>query len=104
MSETPADQPASAAWRTVFLTAFGMLLLSACFVWASRRSTLADISVAQAYGSLCLAITLSISAVAAKALGEHLGNGTGTGGAWAALTTSAKPGDPAVAPGAAKAP
>lgn len=95
MSELTPDQPAVAAWRTVLLTAFGMLLLAACFVWASRKSTLADISVAQAYGSLCIAVTLSISAVAAKALGEHLGSGTGTGGAWATLTTSAKPGQPA---------
>lgn len=95
MSELDTNAPVATAWRTVFLTAFGMLLLALCFVWASRKSTLADISVAQAYGSLCLAVTLAISAVAAKALGEHLGTGSGTGGAWAALTTSTKPGDPA---------
>lgn len=95
MSELDTNAPASAAWRTVILTAFGMLLLAACFVWASRKSTLADISVAQAYGSLCLAVTLAVSAVATKAAVEHLGNGTGTGGAWAALTTSTKPGQAA---------
>lgn len=95
MSEVDGNAPAAAAWRTVILTAFGMLLLAICFVWASRKSTLADISVAQAYGSLCLAVTLAVSAVATKAAVEHLGSGSGTGGAWAALTTSTKPGEPA---------
>ena len=92
MSESqPANAPA--AWRTVILTAFALLLQALCFVWCSKRGF--DAFSAQAFGSLCTAGTAACAAVALKALGEHLGNGSGLRGALSALTTDTKPGEAA---------
>jgi hypothetical protein len=87
----PSNAPA--AWRTVILTAFALLLQALCFVWGSKRGF--DAFSAQAFGSLTMAGTLATAAAAAKSLGEHLGNGSGWAGMKAALLTDTKPGEPA---------
>lgn len=93
MSELDASSPAVAAWRTVILTGFMLALLAACYSWAVKHGL--DAFSAQAFGSLCTAGTASCAAVALKALGEHLGNGSGIKGALSALVSDTKPGDPA---------
>lgn len=91
MSESqPSSAPA--AWRTVAITAFMLILVAGCFAWGVAKGF--DAFSAQAFGSLCMCGTTATAAVALKALGEHLGNGSGWKGALAALTTDAKPGDP----------
>lgn len=93
MSELDVNAPAVAAWRTVILTGFMLLLLAACYSFAVKHGL--DAFSAQAFGSLCTAGTASCAAVALKALGEHLGNGSGVKGAISSLMSNTKPGDPA---------
>lgn len=93
MSELDNNSPAMAAWRTVILTAFMLLLVSACFAWGVHHGF--DLSSAQAFGALCLCGTGAVTSVALKALGEHLGNGSGIKGALSALVNDTKPGDSA---------
>lgn len=93
MSELDTNAPAVAAWRTVILTGFMLLLLAICYAWGAKRGF--DAFSMQAFGSLCTAGTASCAAVALKALGEHLGNGTGIKGALSALVSDTKPGQAA---------
>lgn len=92
MSESqPSSAPA--AWRTVAITAFMLVLLAGCFAWGVERGF--NAFSAQAFGSLCLGGAAAVTAVAAKASIEHLGNGSGWRGALSSLMTETKPGDPA---------
>lgn len=92
MSESqPANVPA--AWRTVILTG-GVVLLQALAYGAGTWKGWTNEGAA-AYGSLCMWSTVAACGVAAKALGEHLGNGAGLKGAIAALTSETKPGEAA---------
>lgn len=93
------SQPASApaAWRTVAITAFALVLETAAFIYGARRGF--DAFSSAAFGSLVMAGTVKVASVAAKALGEHLGNGTGWKGMVSALMTDVKPAD-GTAPGA----
>lgn len=91
MSESqPSSAPA--AWRTIAITAFMLILLAGCFAWGVERGF--NAFSAQAFGSLCLGGAAAVAAVAAKASIEHLGGGSGLKGALSALMTDAKPGDP----------
>lgn len=92
MSESqPSSAPA--AWRTVAITAFMLILVAGCFAWGVSKGF--DAFSAQAFGSLCLCGTTATAAVALKALGEHLGNGSGWKGALSSLMNETKPGEPA---------
>lgn len=92
MSESqPANVPA--AWRTVLTAAFVASLQTGAFVYGTHRGWTPEGAVA--FGSLCIWSTSVAVGQAFKSLGEHLGNGSGVKGAWAALTSDTKPGEPA---------
>lgn len=94
MSESEdGKESALGAWRTIAIVAFELLLLALVYGYAAHRGFTAE--SAMAFGSLCTAATASVGAVALKALGEHLGNGSGLKGALSALMSDTKPGDPA---------
>lgn len=92
MSELDTDVPAVTAWRTVIATCFIAAIQFGGFLYGTHRGWTQE--SAGAFGSLCTWTTAAAIGVAAKALGEHLGSGSGLKGAAAALLTSAKPGDP----------
>ena len=80
-------------WRTVITTLAVCAMQTCAFAFADRHGWTVD--GATAFGSLCLWSTIAATGQAAKALGEHLGNGSGLKGALASLMTDAKPGTPA---------
>lgn len=90
MSESlPASAPA--AWRTVLVSGFVALLQTGAFAYGTHHGWTAE--GAMAFGSLCVWSTTVAIGQAFKALGEHLGNGSGIKGAIAALTSDTKPGE-----------
>lgn len=89
MSEND-NQTSFAAWRTIIITAYMLTLETGAFLYGLRHGY--DAFSAAALGSYCTAMTTGVGFVAFKALGEHLGSGSGIKGAVAALMTDAKPG------------
>lgn len=89
----PPESPAISPWRTVIATLAICAMQLGAYLYAVRHGLTSE--SAQAFGSLCLWTTTAALGVAAKSLGEHLGQGGGIKGMIAALTTDAKPGDPA---------
>jgi len=87
----PANVPA--AWRTVIVSAFVASLQPGAFVYGSHRGW--TVEGAMAFGSLCVWSPAVAIGQAAKALGEHLGNGSGLKGAISSLMTQTKPGEAA---------
>lgn len=93
MSELDERIPAVAAWRTVIATVLIALLQFVGFLYGTHHGWTNE--SAAAYGSLCTWTTAAAIGVAAKALGEHLGSGSGFKGAISSLMSDTKPGDPA---------
>lgn len=92
MSESqPANVPA--AWRTVMLTGGVVLLQTLAYGLGTWKGWSNE--GAAAYSSLCMWSTVAACGVAAKALGEHLGSGSGLKGAVSSLMSDTKPGEPA---------
>lgn len=87
------DTPAVAAWRTVIATLAIALLQFVGFLYGTHHGWTNE--SASAYGSLCTWTTAAAIGVSAKALGEHLGSGSGWRGAVSALMTDTKPGQAA---------
>lgn len=93
MSESlPGNAPA--AWRTVLTTIVVVGLQTIAFVVMVEHGDVSS-NAATAFGALCLWSTTAAVGQAVKALGEHLGNGSGAKGALSALMSDTKPGDPA---------
>lgn len=108
MSEAePGDVPTmtkgaalTAAWRTIAIASFAILLLFLAFIFLIRHDLTASQAGATAFGSLCLWVCFIVTSVATKASIEHLAgpNGGGIKGAFNTLMTDAKPGDPVPPP------
>lgn len=83
-------------WRTVGLVAGACLLLATVFLVVILRAgaplPLGDVD--RLWTALTDAVVWLVAVVALKASVQHLAGGGGARGAWKALTTSAKPGDP----------
>lgn len=87
----PSNVPA--AWRTVLVTVLVAGMQTGAFIYGAHKGFTPE--GAMAFGSLCLWSTSAAVGQALKALGEHLGNGSGVKGAIAALTGETKPGEAA---------
>jgi uncharacterized BrkB/YihY/UPF0761 family membrane protein len=81
-------------WRTIIAgLALAVLLLVGFWIGSNAADSKIAI-VSGMFGSFATAVMGIAIALCGKSLGEHLGNGSGVGGAMAALFTRAKPGDP----------
>jgi hypothetical protein len=97
VSETTSVAPTPPSpWRTVIASMGICAMQLAGFLFLVRHGV--TMESAAAFGSLCTCSTGVALGLSVKALGEHLGNGTGVKGALSALMTNAKPGDPPVLP------
>jgi len=79
-------------WRTVIaVELLGLDLLAGLLVCARLDGPVA-LMAAALFSSFALAIVGLGGVLGGKSMVDHLADGTGTKGAWAALTTAAKPG------------
>jgi hypothetical protein len=79
-------------WRTAAaVLALGLMLLVGLWICSRITGPVALMSAAL-FSSFALAIVGLAGVLGGKSMVEHLANGTGTKGAWSALTTAAKPG------------
>lgn len=84
------------AWRTVLTVLVVCLLQLVGYLYGTAHGWTE--SAANAFASFCMWSSLAATGQAAKGAVEGLAQGTGLKGAMAALTTDAKPGDPAPTP------
>jgi hypothetical protein len=79
-------------WRTVIaVELLGVNLLAGLWVVCHTEGLVA-MFMAAVFAAFAAAIVGLGGVLGGKSMVEHLANGTGTKGAWAALTTAAKPG------------
>lgn len=93
MSEIETSTTPISPWRTVIACTVICVLQLVAFIYATHKGF--DMNSAQAFGQLCMWTTVAALAVAGKALGEHLSNGTGIKGALSALISNTPAGSPA---------